>query len=132
MFGHPTRNALAQVTPNSRFLYDNAYSCMVTRYRPFSKILKYVGIAVEVTSFSHREIDECSIKPGQCAYCAIGCGVSPCKVGLSDFEDTRNKGMEQGSLSRISLGEGLIPNIEPSFLCLANIEVPVITPTTSG
>ena len=31
--------------------------------------------------------------------------------------------MKEGSLSRITVGEGLIPNIEPSFLWLANIEV---------
>ena len=38
--------------------------------------------------------------------------------------------MEKGSLSRITLREGLIPNIEPSFLGFANIEVR--NHTTSG
>ena len=31
--------------------------------------------------------------------------------------------MEEGSLSRVSVSEGLIPNIQSSFLWLANIEV---------
>ena len=31
--------------------------------------------------------------------------------------------MEQGSLSRVTVGEGLIPNIESSFLWFANIKV---------
>ena len=31
--------------------------------------------------------------------------------------------MKEGNLSRISVSEGLIPNIESSFLWLANIEV---------
>ena len=63
MFGHPTRNAFALVTPTSRFQYDDTYSCMVTRYGPFSKILEYMRIAVEVPCFSHGEIDECSVNP---------------------------------------------------------------------
>ena len=73
MFGHAVRNAFAQVTPNCWFLYDDTYSCMVTWYGPFTKILKYMRIAVEVACFSHKEIDKCPVNPGQCAFCTIGC-----------------------------------------------------------
>ena len=80
---------------------------MVTGYGPFPKILKYMRIAVEIARFSRRDIDKCSINPGQCAYCAIGCRVSPCKVGLGDFEDMRKRRVEEGSFSRITVSEGL-------------------------
>ena len=123
MFGHPTWNTFPLVTPNSRFLNNHTYSRKVTRYGPFSKVVQDMGVAMEVAYFSHREIDKCSINPGQRAYKTIGCRASPCKVGLSDFEDTRKKGMEEGSFHRISVSEGMIPNIESSFLWLANIEV---------
>ena len=73
---------------------------------------------MEVACFSHREIDECSR-----ASCAIGCGVSPCEVALSNFEDTRKKGIKEGSLSRISFSEGLVPSIESSLLRLANVKI---------
>ena len=45
------------------------------------------------------------------------------KIGLSDFGSTRKKAVEEGSLLRASLSEGLIPNMESSFPGLANIEV---------
>ena len=38
MFGHSTRNAFALVASNCRFLNDDTYGCMVTRYGPFPKI----------------------------------------------------------------------------------------------
>ena len=95
---------------------------MVPWYGPFHQILKDMGVAVKIACFSHREIDECSVHPGKCSYDTISCNFSPGKVGLSDFKDTRKEGMKEGSLSRIC--EGLIPNIEPSFLGFANIEGP--------
>ena len=114
---------LSLVTPSSRFLYDDRYTCMITRYGPFSKVLWDMRIAMEVACIGHREIDKCSINPGQRAYCTIGCKVSPCKVGLSKFKETRKKGMEEGRLSRISFSEGLVPNIESSLFRLANVEI---------
>ena len=123
MFGHPTRNAFALVATSSWFLLDDANSCLVTRYGPFPKILEYMRIAVEVPCFSHRDIDKCSVNSGQSAYCAIGCRVSPSVVRLSNLENIRKKEMEKGSLSHITVSEGLIPRVESSFLWLANIEV---------
>ena len=89
-------------------------------------------IGVEIASFSHREIDECPVDPRQGAYYAVGCRVPPNKVGLSDFENMWTGGVEEGSLSRISTGEGLVPNTESSFLSLAKLKSPVITPLASG
>ena len=103
MFGHPIRNAIALVAPNCRFLNNDTYGCMVTRYGSFSKILEHMRIAVEIASFSHGDIDKCSINPEQCAYCSISCRVSPWKVGLSDWKS----GVEEGSFSRITVSEGL-------------------------
>ena len=91
---------------------------MVTWCGPFSKIF----IAMEVACFSHRYIYEDSINPGQCAYCAMGCAVSLCKNRAERFREREEK-MKEGSLSCITVGECLSPNIEPSFLRLANIEV---------
>ena len=51
IFGHTTRNAFALVTPNCRFLYGDTHSCMVTRYGPFTKVLKYMRIAVDIACF---------------------------------------------------------------------------------
>ena len=96
---------------------------MVTRYGPYSNILENMRVAVEVSCFSHREIAKSPINPGQCAHSIVGCIVSPCAVRLSDPEDTRKRGTEEGCLSRITVSEGLIPSIESSFLWLANIEV---------
>ena len=96
---------------------------MTTRYGPFSKVLQDMGVAMEIECFSHRKIDKCSINPGQCAYNTIECRVSPCKVKLSNFENVREKKVKEGSLSRVTVGECLIPNIESPFLWLANIEV---------
>ena len=45
-----------------------------------------------------------------------GCGVPP-------LEDMKKKGMKQGSHSRVTVGEGLIPHSEPSFLWLTNIKI---------
>ena len=101
-------------------------------FGPSPKILNYMRVAVEIASFSHRTIDKCLVNLGQCAYYAVGCRVSPSEVGLSDLEDMRKGGVEEGSLSRISISEGLIPDFESSFLWFANIEVPVITPMASG
>ena len=123
MFGDPTRNACALVAPNCRFLNNDAYRCMVSRNGRFPKILKYMRKALEIASFSHWETDKRPFNSGQCSYCAVGCRVSPCKVGLSDFEDMRKRRVEEGSLSRISVCEGLVPNFESSFLWLANTEV---------
>ena len=61
MFGHPTRNAFALVAPNCRFLNDDTWSCMVTRKRPFSRILKYMRIAMEIACFSWEIINALSI-----------------------------------------------------------------------
>ena len=55
MFGHPDRNAFSQVTPISRFLYDDTYSCMVTRYGPLTKILNYMGRAMIIACLSTYE-----------------------------------------------------------------------------
>ena len=71
-------------------------------------------IALEIASFSHGDIDKCSINPDQCEYCAISCRVTPWKVVLSDFEDMRKRGVEEGSLSRITVSEGLkSPHVLP-------------------
>ena len=48
MFGHPTWNAFALVSPSSRFLIDDTYRCMITRYGPFSKVLWDMRKAMEV------------------------------------------------------------------------------------
>ena len=71
MLGHPTRNAFALVSPNSRFLNDHTYRCVVTRYGPFPQVLKNMGVAMEVVRFSHGKIDKRSINPGQRAYNSI-------------------------------------------------------------
>ena len=108
MFGHPTRNAFALVAPNCRSLNNDAYRCMVTRNGPFTKILKHMR--QQWKSATGRLINAQSI-PGQCACCDVGCRVSPCKVGLSDFEDMKKRRVEEGNLSPISVTERLIPNI---------------------
>ena len=41
MFGHPTRNAFALVSPSGRFLNNRTYSCVVTRQTPLPQILKH-------------------------------------------------------------------------------------------
>ena len=68
MFGHPTRDAFALVSPNSRFLNNHTYSCVVTRYGPLPQILKDMGVAMEVARLNLRNIDKRSINPGQRAY----------------------------------------------------------------
>ena len=123
MFGHPTRTAFALVTPNRLLLYEDTYSRMVTRNGPFPKIHENKRVAMEIACFSHREIDKCSVNPGQCACRTTGCRVSPCKVRLGNFEDMKKRGMEEGSLSRISVSECRIPHIETSFLWLAHVEI---------
>ena len=35
---------------------------------------------------------------------------------MSSLEDMLEKGMKQGGLSRVTVGEGLVPHIEPSLL----------------
>ena len=45
------------------------------------------------------------------------------KIGLRDFEDTRKR-LEEDSLLRVSPSEGLIRNIELSFLGLENKGLP--------
>ena len=45
------------------------------------------------------------------------------KSGWTISRTWGNKRVKQGSFSHVTVGESLIPNIEPSFLWLANIEV---------
>ena len=94
-----------------------------TRVGEFTKVLKDMRIAVEITCLSHRKINECPVNSGQSAYCAIGCGIFSCKVRLCDFKDVREKGLEQGSLPRITIRESLIPDVESSFLEFTDVEV---------
>ena len=48
MFAHSTRNAFALAAPNCRFMNNDTYGCMVTRYGPFHQVLKNMGVAMEV------------------------------------------------------------------------------------
>ena len=64
---------------------DDTYSCMVTRYGPFTKFLKHMRIAMEIACFRHREIEKCPVNPRQCAFVPLavesflvksGCAIS--------------------------------------------------------
>ena len=88
-----------------------------------------MGVAMEVARFSHRKIDKRSTNPGQRAYNPIDGGVSPCIIRLGNFENARKERVKEGSnLSRITVGECLIPNTEPSSGSLI-LKSPMITPT---
>ena len=132
MFGHPTRNTFDLVAPICRFLNDDTHRCMVTRYGPFTKILKYIRIAVEIACFSHMEIDECPVNSGQSAYCTISCTAFPCEVRLCDFEDMLEKRPEKGSLPRITVRKSLVPNVESSFFGFTECEVTSNNPKLQG
>ena len=56
MFGHPTRNTFSLNTSNCRFLYNHTYCDVVTRYGPFSKIVRDMRMIVIITCLSLREI----------------------------------------------------------------------------
>ena len=89
MFGHPTWNAFALMSPNSRFLNNHTCSRVVTRNGPLPQILKDMGITMEVTRLSHRHIDKNSINPSQCAYNPNDEGISPSVARLSNLKNTR-------------------------------------------
>ena len=48
--------------------------------------------------------------------------IFPCEVGLCNFRDNREEGPKEGSLSRITIREGLIPDVESSFLRFTDVE----------
>ena len=124
VFGHPTRNASDLVAPNCRFLYNNTYCFVITRDATFTKFLADKGRAVIITCLSHWKINECSVSSGQSAYCTIRSSVFPCKIGLCEFRNVREKGAKKGSLPRITICEGLVPDAESSILRFAKVDVP--------
>ena len=68
MFGHPTRNAFALVSPICWLLNDETYRRVVTRNGPDPQVLEDMKVAMEVACFSQKTIDKRSINPGQRAY----------------------------------------------------------------
>ena len=112
----PTWNAFDLVAPNCRFLYDATHCGMNTQDGTFAKVLKDMGRAVIITCLKNRKINEGSVNSGQCACCTIGRRIFPCKDGLCDFKNVWEKGPEKDNLHRITICEGLVPDVESSFL----------------
>ena len=50
-------------------------------------------------------------------------GVPSRVIGLSNLKDVWKKGVKHGSLSRVTIGECLVPHVEPSFFWFTDIEV---------
>ena len=63
-FGHPTRNSPDLFTTICRFLHDDSYCDISTRYGPFSKVVRNMRSAMKITRLSHREINKCSVNSG--------------------------------------------------------------------
>ena len=42
---------------------------------------------------------------------------------LSNLKNVWKKGMKYGGLSRVSVGEGLVPHVEPSFFWFTDVEI---------
>ena len=58
------RKTFDVVTPNCRFLYNDSHCNVVTRYGPFSKVVRNVGIAVDIRRLCHWEINKCFVNSG--------------------------------------------------------------------
>ena len=64
MFGHSAWDMFDVVTPNYRFLHNDSYCDVVTRYGPFSKVVTNMGIAVQLPRLGHRYINERPVDSG--------------------------------------------------------------------
>ena len=101
MFGHPTWNAFALLSSIRRLLNDNTYSRVIT--------LSATGKVTKIRSI----LDSVRMIPM----------TDPCVVELSNLEDMWKKGMKQNGLSRVTVGESLVPHIEPSFFWFTEIKI---------
>ena len=61
MFGHPTRYSLDFVTTACRFLHDDSDCNMITRYGPFSQVVRDMGITMKITRLCYRYMNERSV-----------------------------------------------------------------------
>ena len=64
MFGHSTRNSLDLVATICRFLHDDSYCNMITRYGPLSKVVRNMRIAMKITRLSHKYINDRPVDSG--------------------------------------------------------------------
>ena len=91
MFGHSTRNSLDLVTTTSRFLHDDSYCDMITRYGPSSKVVRNMRIAMKITRLSHWYMIDRPVDTGQNTNRTISGGILLCKVWLCNFKSVRKK-----------------------------------------
>ena len=64
MFGHPARDTFDLVTPSCRSLFYDSYCDVITRYGPFSKVVRNMKITVKPSRLGHRQINKCSVNSG--------------------------------------------------------------------
>ena len=113
MCGHPARNAFDLVSSIRRFLNSNTFSCTTTRNGPIHHVLEDMGVAVIIM----RSILD------RVRMIQKGSGVPPRVVRLSNLKDMRKKGMKHCSLSRVTIGECLVPHVESSFFWFTDVEI---------
>ena len=94
-------------TQSVGFWKNHTYSRVITRHGPVNQILTDMGVAMKVTGLTHSNIDR----------------VSPCTIKLNIFKHARKERMNLSGFLHVTVGDGLIPSIEPSFFWLREIKI---------
>ena len=79
-----------------------------------------------VTSWQHRltmKINDCSVNSGQSAYCATAAESFLGKSGCPISRTCGKKDRKRAVFPRITICEGLVPDVESSFLKFTDVQV---------
>ena len=96
---------------------------VVTRYEPFSKVVRNMRMTVKIPRLSHKKINKCSVNSGECAQVPSADKSFLVKLGCASLRTCREIRLEKSRFPHIPFCESLVPDVESPILGLADIQV---------